>query len=271
MKIQLVSDLHLEFGEILIPNNGADTLILSGDITVANELLLKGTASKVRGNVYNRTIALFDQVCKDFKNVIYVLGNHEHYHGDYPFTIRILTNTLGHHSNLHILDVSCVDIDGILFVGGTLWTDFNRNSPIVKWNAMRIMNDYRIIINSHTNRKFNPDDAYAYHQKMLDYIDAVYQKQIKNNDSRPIIIVGHHAPSTQSIQGRYVGDKLNGAYASDLSEFILDRPQIKMWTHGHVHTSFDYMIGTCRVVCNPRGYYSYEENNTFNSGSIWEI
>ena len=51
---------------------------------------------------------------------------------------------------------------------------------------------------------------------------------------------------------------MNGGYHSDLSEFILDNPQIKLWTHGHTHEDFDYMIGSTRVVCNPRGYINYE-------------
>jgi hypothetical protein len=51
---------------------------------------------------------------------------------------------------------------------------------------------------------------------------------------------------------------MNGGYHSDLSEFILDRPGIKLWTHGHTHELFDYMIGSTRVVCNPRGYDGHE-------------
>jgi hypothetical protein len=51
---------------------------------------------------------------------------------------------------------------------------------------------------------------------------------------------------------------MNGGYHSDLSELILSNPQIKLWTHGHTHELFDYMIGSTRVVCNPRGYHSYE-------------
>jgi hypothetical protein len=53
---------------------------------------------------------------------------------------------------------------------------------------------------------------------------------------------------------------MNGAYSSDLSDLILDHPQIKFWTHGHTHDQFDYMIGSTRVVCNPRGYKGYEES-----------
>jgi hypothetical protein len=51
---------------------------------------------------------------------------------------------------------------------------------------------------------------------------------------------------------------MNGGYSSDLSQFILDNPQIKLWTHGHTHETFDYVIGETRIFCNPRGYIGYE-------------
>ena len=74
-----------------------------------------------------------------------------------------------------------------------------------------------------------------------------------------VVVVGHHAPSKLSTKPAYERDVLmNGAYSSDLSEFILDHPRIKLWTHGHTHNDFDYMIGSTRIVCNPRGYDGYE-------------
>jgi hypothetical protein len=51
---------------------------------------------------------------------------------------------------------------------------------------------------------------------------------------------------------------MNGGYSSSLDEFIEQRPQIKLWTHGHTHEDFDYMVGETRIVCNPRGYIKYE-------------
>jgi hypothetical protein len=104
---------------------------------------------------------------------------------------------------------------------------------------------------------FSPTDAVEDHKKMLDYIKLVY------TDTPPwmtTIVVGHHAPSKSSTHPRYKDEELmNGGYSSDLTEFIIDRPGIKLWTHGHTHEDFDYMIGTCRIVCNPRGYIDYEE------------
>ena len=68
------------------------------------------------------------------------------------------------------------------------------------------------------------------------------------------------APSRMSTHEKYAGqDLMNGGYSSSLDEFILNHPQIKLWTHGHTHEDFDYMIGSTRIVCNPRGYVDYEE------------
>jgi hypothetical protein len=91
---------------------------------------------------------------------------------------------------------------------------------------------------------------------MLEFIDNI----IAGGTSKKYVVVGHHAPSKLSTKPEYEDDVLvNGAYSSDLSEFILDRPEIKLWTHGHTHHEFDYMIGDTRIVCNPRGYINYED------------
>ena len=261
MKVQLASDLHLEFGDIEIKNAGADVLILSGDICVGKEFFPGWESEKSK-----RYLNFFEQVCKEFKNVVYVFGNHEHYHGDFATTSEFIKTGLEHLSNLHILDIGSVDIDGVLFVGGTLWTDFDNGDPVVKWDAQRMMNDYRTVRNGGDN-VFLPDDAIRYHETMLMAIDDFVQE----SNGRPVVVVGHHAPSTSSISGRYVNDRLNGAYASDLSQFILDHPQIKLWTHGHIHTSSDYMVGSTRIVCNPRGYYNYEENPEFDPSKVLEL
>ena len=91
---------------------------------------------------------------------------------------------------------------------------------------------------------------------------------------RKFVVVGHHTPSFQSCHPMYGNDTLmNGGYHSDLSEFILDHPQVKLWTHGHTHHPFDYVIGETRIVCNPRGYENdgYSEQTGWNPNIVLEV
>jgi predicted house-cleaning noncanonical NTP pyrophosphatase (MazG superfamily) len=118
--------------------------------------------------------------------------------------------------------------------------------------------------------KFAPEDTVEYHRKMLEYIKIV--TTMMPESTQKYVVVGHHAPSKASTHPRYQNDTtMNGAYSSDLSEFILDRPQIKLWVHGHTHDSFDYMIGSTRVVCNPRGYDGHERQADFFELKFMEI
>jgi hypothetical protein len=223
-----------------------------------------------------------------------VAGNHEHYHGDFKYTIPDLKKRLGYLKNLHILDREIFELNDTVFVGGTLWTDMNKEDPITLHAMNRMMNDFRCVDNSNrdvnyrayvplelpegmSDEEFNmlpyeqryktvfktrparfcPEDAVEEHKKMLGYIRHVYEDM---PPWKQMVVVGHHTPSHQSCHPRYKGDDImNGGYHSDLSEFILDRPGIKLWTHGHTHEVFDYKIGECRVVCNPRGYIGYED------------
>ena len=68
-------------------------------------------------------------------------------------------------------------------------------------------------------------------------------------------MITHHAPSFKSIHPNYVDQTLiNGAYSSNLEQFITNRPDINLWFHGHIHHPQDYIIGETRILANPRGY-----------------
>ena len=270
MKIQLVSDLHLEFGDITIPNAGnTDVLILSGDICLSRSF--KGT------DYYSLTLMaqaelqryrdFFLQVATDFPYVVYVTGNHEFYHGYWPDGINYLKNELSKYSNFHVLELESVTIHDVKFLGGTLWTDFNNQDVGTKIHVASLMNDFRIIKNKSNNYKFTVNNALERHLDTKLYLE----KELSNFNGKTVV-VGHHAPSKQSIKPKYEKDViLNGAYSSNLEDFILKFPQIKLWTHGHTHDSFDYFVGSTRVVCNPRGYYNYEENIEFDPLKVIEI
>jgi predicted phosphodiesterase len=269
MKIALGSDLHIEFGQLEVTNaHGADVLILSGDIVTATDLEGWRPEGDSYGNA-KRFMTFFEQCSTNFKHVLYVMGNHEHYHGDFATSADTLRAALTEYPNIHFMDKESITIDDVTFIGGTLWTDMNKENPYTLYSIKGAMNDFKIIKNSsrkvtfkdeankfhEREARFCPEDTVEDHKAMLTFID-----ESTKDSTKKYVVVGHHSPSKASTHPRYKKEvMMNGAYSSDLSEFILDRPQIKLWTHGHTHDPYDYMIGSTRIVCNPRGYINYEE------------
>jgi predicted phosphodiesterase len=281
MKIKLVSDLHLEFADIHIKNdNGYDVLILSGDIMVAQDLYDHPETSYSMYSDVNlenlgrrqQTALRFRDFLKrcsfQFPHVIYIAGNHEFYHGKWNKTLTVLSEECQKFPNVYFLEQGYKKIDDVIFVGGTLWTDMNKGDPLTLHSVRDMMNDFRIIhkeLEGYTRLK--PADTAVRHRDTLRFIGQIVDRK----EVEKYVVVGHHSPSLLSVHENYKGDHLmNGAYHSDLSNFILDRPQIKLWTHGHTHHPFDYVIGGTRIVCNPRGYEGYEDTG-WNPDIVLEI
>ena len=284
MRIKLVSDLHLEFSDIDIQNDqDYDVLILSGDIMIAQDLhdhlevpSIYGLPGELAGlGRRQQRVARFRDFLKrvsfQFPHVIYIAGNHEFYHGKFYAALDYLRDECAKYPNVYFLENDTKVIDDVVFIGATLWTDMNKADPLTMHAIEDMMNDFKIIRNEY--RSYAPmsaRDVAERHRKTLQYFRIILQE----NKDKKCVIVGHHSPSHLSIHESYSHDTLmNGGYHSDLSEFILDHPQIKLWTHGHTHHPFDYMIGDTRIVCNPRGYESdgYSENSGWNPNILLEI
>ena len=262
MKISVCSDLHLDFSDLTLP--GGDVLILSGDICEARRLkkdmynpemiLFEHERKDQRPDRYYR---FFEEECSKYREVVMVMGNHEHYGFQYQKTYSHLLANLP--DNIHLLENQTYTIDDVVFVGCTLWTDMNNGDPLTMFHMKLSMNDYRQVtmFNEAKNvyHKLDPEKTVADHYKSKAYIQQV----IEADPLKKYVVVTHHAPSKSSTHPHYINDTMmNGAYSTNLNDFILDHPQIKFWTHGHTHDPFDYMIGSTRIVCNPRGYSGYE-------------
>ena len=301
MKVALASDVHLEFGDINLQNTeNAEVLILGGDICVAADIGRPDKDNIFEGARSHRIVDFFKRCSFQFPHVVYIMGNHEHYNGDFATSGNKIKSMLESNmlSNVYLLDKETKKIGDVTFIGGTLWTDMNREDSMTMHHVGHRMNDFQCVKNSdriisrkvpiyelntdytedgknggkyatkegggyieigHKRKEepstFSPEDAVVDHKKMVQYIQAV----IEGKFDEKFIVVGHHAPSRASTHPRYQHDTLmNGAYSSSLDEYILTHPQIKLWTHGHTHEDFDYMIGSTRVVCNHRGYDGYE-------------
>lgn len=262
MKINVISDLHLEFDDLVLP--GGDVLILSGDVCEAKNVKLdqyeknavQFTFERKRSDRY---IRFFVEECAKYRHVIYVMGNHEHYHFTYDKTYQHLKNCLP--PNVYLLENETKEIDDIVFIGATLWTDCNKGDPITLLTLKDGMNEYRCVKkhpeNSHNfYGKLTPEYTAWVHKNSKKYIG----EQLKIHTDRKCVVVTHHAPSSLSIGHNFKSDTLmNGGYCSNLEDFILDHNNIKVWTHGHTHDLFDYNIGDTRIICNPRGYKYYEQ------------
>lgn len=262
MKLAICSDLHLEFGDITLKNEGADVLILGGDIMTAQELHdFKADDTKFADELTRRATAeryreFLARCSSEFPHVIYIAGNHEFYHGKYPDAYNYLEEECQAFNNVYFLEQNKKEINDITFIGATLWTDMNRGDPVTLHAVADMMNDYRIVRNSEQGyTKLRPAHTLSRHRKTLAYIKQV----VEADPTKKYVVVGHHAPSKKSIKPRYAEDiEMNGAYSSDLGYFIANHPQIVLWTHGHTHDQFDYYVGDTRIVCNPRGYDGWE-------------
>tara|TARA_Y100000034_G_C6849889_1_gene385458 strand:- start:72 stop:806 length:735 start_codon:yes stop_codon:yes gene_type:complete len=240
MQINFISDLHLEFGPLEIEPEAGDVLVLAGDIDI------KGRVDWI------------NDIAGRFNHVIYVLGNHEFYNGAMDSIYRKTREGLV--DNVHLLENESITIAGVTFHGATLWSDFLNGNPMSYLQCDQAMNDYRLIRAGDGKHRFKPQIAHSLHN-----ISKVFlQENVKEGD----IVVTHMAPSLLSIHEKYKNDmNINGSYASDLSELILDtKPEL--WFHGHVHTSFDYTVGNTRILCNPRGYVGEELNSEFEPNAL---
>lgn len=296
MKIAVCSDVHLEFGPLTLENpGGVDVLILSGDILVERDLDEWNEAQAENGFARHRSTmfhTFFQECSAAFPHVLYVAGNHEHYHGDFKFTLSELKKKFAYLKNVHVLDKEVFKLGDYTFVGSTLWTDMNKEDPLTLFHMKDYMNDFRIIKNS--NRyvyknvpvyeydengkvkldenyrqiqigmkkkeepsRFTPEDAVEENKKCFAFIQHVVSEA---KDGEKVIVVGHHTPSHQSCHPRYAHDTImNGGYHTNYEDYIIDHPQIVLWTHGHTHEKYDYMIGDTRIICNPRGYVGHEQ------------
>lgn len=269
MKLHLLSDLHLEFAPIDLP--GGDVLLLAGDIFVADQVKLNDTLHGEEVKYF------FNDACAKYNKVIYIAGNHEHYRGYYNKTHENIRNFL-HKNDFKVvfLENSCFELnDEYMLFGSTFWTDFNNNDFTAVESAKRGMNDFRMISyeNENKNGSLSPFDTTEFNLTARNSLKMA----LEFYSTKKFIVMTHHLPDMLSVDARYGNDPLNYAYANTgLREFILDNPRIKYWLHGHTHTSRDYIIGDCRVMCNPRGYakpYRPEEceNILFNVNHTLEI
>lgn len=234
VRLHILSDLHLRQGALALPQTDAQIVILAGDVARPAEAI-----AWMRG---------FTQP------VIYVPGNHEFYGGGIGTTVADI-RTLAADSDVHVLDRNELVLEGIRFLGTTLWTDFMLvgDGPLraqamdeaIKWNR-----DFSRIASAETaGAPFTPEESTRVFARDRDWL----VRKLAEPFAGPTVVVTHHAPSPRSIHPRFAGSLLNCCFVSDL-DAQMGSDRAVLWIHGHTHDSFDYTVQGTRVICNPRGY-----------------
>lgn len=267
MKLQLLSDVHLEFGAYE-PIKSGDVLIIAGDLAPIAQMP-------------EETFRFLSRCTWTWDEVIYVLGNHEFYDGDYSKVKKVALEWEETLHNLHVLtefggkSSRVFELDEYTFIGDTMWTDLS--NPVAANLIQNSMNDFWIIWNSLAPRdpygkrpRWTPNDStlecFAFQKFLKDFQDR------NSYDPNKTVVITHHSPSYLSVVEKYQGDPINAGYHNSIEELVMDFGA-KYWFHGHVHDSVDYELGNTRVMTNPRGYVGGgdRENKIFNDTFVVEL
>ena len=255
MRIQFMSDLHMEFYDnsrylkAFEFEAKGDVLVLAGDTFYLRDII---TPQK----------KFWNWASQNFRQVLMVPGNHEFYNnGD--VTERgdswqwLFRPNVGYYYN------KVVNIDDIDFILTTLWSMI----PVQDmYHVQQGMNDFRQIM--YEGHRFTPEDFNLEHEKCLTYL----KQAVKESTAKHIVVVTHHLPTLSVVAAQHMGSVLNGAFATELGNFIADS-RIDVWIYGHSHTNIDTTIGNTRIVCNQFGYVDYYEHykNGFVPDKIIEL
>ena len=174
-------------------------------------------------------------------------------------------------SDVTVLDDRAVVVDGVRFLGSTLWSDFLLDGagarPAAMEASQRFARDFSVI-RSDDGRPFTPEASAACFARHAAWLAL----RLDEPHDGPTVVVTHHAPSRGSVHPRFAGSPVNPCFVSDL-EHLMGGDRVALWIHGHTHDSFDYEVAGTRVVSNPRGYAKdgRNENPAFDPALVVEV
>lgn len=259
MRLLVLSDLHLELWRAHAPRidtsvSRPDVVVLAGDVDLGARAVEWAA----------RTFAGLP--------VLYVHGNHEAYGKNLEDVQEQIAHACEESKHVHFLNRCEFKLGNVRFLGATLWTDFklfgDDARPAAMHEAEAVMADYkRIRLAKQRYRKLRPSDTAQLHATQRLWLK---EKLLEPHNGKTVVVT-HMAPSAGSVADHFASDLVSAAYASRLDDLA---EMADVWVHGHMHDSFDYRIGRCRVVCNPCGYMKrggQGENPAFDPNFIIEL
>jgi len=267
MKIQLLSDLHLETDPTFVaqPLPGADLLVLAGDIGSYRQ------GSRLERDDFG--LGAYSPRHGWPTPVLYVPGNHEYDNVDFDETharLRALCEAL----DIQWLERETRVIDGVRFVGTTLWADFDAlaapHDPLgevlkKRAKAFRAADFY--LEKAEMRRHGAPFMAEQMREQSLacqQWLDAALRTPFAGKT----VAVTHFAPTLASADPRYGVTPGTAGFCNALDALL---PLADVWIHGHLHCAQDYVKDGCRVIANPLGYAKKGEQADYAPDRLWDV
>jgi predicted phosphodiesterase len=233
MKLQLLSDLHMEMSGFALKESQSDAVILAGDINVGTQGL-KWAIEEAQAHQ---------------KPIFYVAGNHEFYKQEYWSLIDEMRALAETQPLVHFMERDEVIIKGVRFLGTTLWTDYRSTGKADQAYNMKILqqalNDHFLI--KFGEELFKPEHALALHGKAVAWLE---QKLAEPFDGRTVVIT-HHGPSLKCEHPQFGNNTIGSGFISDLDHLV---KKADIWCYGHTHCCVDTTVGKCRLLSNQKGY-----------------
>lgn len=255
MKIQYMSDLHLEFAENY-------NFIKSSDIPVTGDVLVLAGDTFLLNNTTIPRTNFFKWASEHYKQVLMIPGNHEYY-GNHDVMTRGLEWKWMIKENVGLYQNQVVRIEDTDFILSTLWSCIPPTDGVY---IRQCLNDFhQTLFDGH---RLTIEDYNQMHLFSLDFI----KKSVVSSTAKHIVVVTHHLPTLKVVAAQHIGSLLNSAFATELGNFIVDS-KINTWIYGHSHTNIDTTIGNTDIVSNQLGYvFNYEYlQNGFDFGKYVEI
>lgn len=258
MRLQILSDLHLEFDGNAIPPlaENAELVVLAGDLAPASTHRIGDIAETWSGA----------------RHILYVPGNHEYYGADIEDARRELAAECERHG-VTLLDPGAIAVGDVHFIGATLWTDFRLDGagsePWAHRDVGENLADFTGAIRDRTAEGglLTTHETARRHAEDRAFIEAELSKA--RDAGLAAVVITHHAPSPRCVRPWFASSPLNAGFASDLEETIA-RFRPALWIHGHMHDPIDETLGETRVIANPRGYPGVEGRD-FDPALVLEV
>ena len=277
MRIQLLSDLHLERAPDWSPKPLADidVLVLAGDIGSYQ------TGSWLAGDDFGLRRFSPRTPGAPWKRVLYLPGNHEFDSHDYETTyarLRATCDGLG----IEWLDRETIVVGGVRFVGAILWADFDALALSEKSLTLQLKQREKAYRAANWYlRKFttlkNGEPVLAEGWRAMSLSDQAWLRAaLETPFDGTTVAVTHFAPSLRSADPRYGLVPGTAGFCNSMDDFL---PLADFWLHGHLHCRNDYVVRgqylgqerACRVVANPLGYIAKGEQADFREDLVIEI